>query len=107
MAILLAMSCMVLRGPDRASVSLGISLDFSPHTKHERIDATWGGHDDDEVSDTMMTMMTARCLTTVTWGGVRGLKSPLNIISVSKSSSAELSSQAILPLISITSLEVQ
>ena len=43
LAILLAMSCMVLSGPDSASVSFGISEDFSPHTKHESREATWAG----------------------------------------------------------------
>merc|ERR1711962_534871 len=81
LAILRAMSCIVLRDPDRASVSLGISLDFSPQTKQDRMEATCGG--------------------------VRGLNRPLNIISVRSNSSAEESSQAILPLISMTSLAVQ
>ena len=40
LAILLAMSCIVLSGPDSASVSFGISEDFSPHTKHESREAT-------------------------------------------------------------------
>ena len=67
--------------PDNLSVNFGISLLFSVQTKQERMAATRGG--------------------------VISLNRPLNIISVKRSSSAEESSQAIRPFISMTSLAVQ
>lgn len=72
-AILLAISCICLSGPDSSSVSLGISLLFSSKTKQLR--------------------MAAHCSL------VMPLNSPLKIISVRSSSSALLSSQAMRPLI--------
>uniref|UniRef100_A0A1A9ZTH4 Uncharacterized protein n=1 Tax=Glossina pallidipes TaxID=7398 RepID=A0A1A9ZTH4_GLOPL len=81
LAILLANSCIERKGPDNSSVHFMVSADFSSHTKHES-NAT-------------------------VCGVVKSLKTPLNIISVTNSSSAELSSQATRPLNSITSAAVQ
>uniref|UniRef100_A0A1A9UIT3 Uncharacterized protein n=1 Tax=Glossina austeni TaxID=7395 RepID=A0A1A9UIT3_GLOAU len=81
LAILLANSCIQRKGLDNSSVHFMVSADFSSHTKQES-NAT-------------------------VCGVVKSLKTPLNIISVTNSSSAELSSQATRPLNSITSAAVQ
>ena len=71
LAICFAISCICLKGPDNSCVNFGISLLFSSQTKQDSIAALWAG--------------------------LISLKSPLNTISVSSSSSALLNSHAIRP----------
>ena len=78
LAIRFAISCISLSGPDNSWVSLGASFDFSSQTKQLRIEAHCSG----------------LILPNI----------PLNIISVRRSSSAELSSHAIRPCKSFTKL---
>ncbi len=101
-------------------VIFGISFDFSSVTKQDRMAADWNqtfshlhlhyGFSGSYLFSSMFNLILIfgnlgkQFQNMFTWPGVRSEKTPLNIISVRRSSSALLSSQAMRPLTSMTSL---